>query len=78
MIVPQPGGVVDGELFFIKENIYATTLAHCDQLEEIPPGQLVGSEYQRKQVPVETAEGCFQAWAYVAPERPTSSTPTAP
>jgi len=66
MIVPQPGGVVEGELFFLKEEIYDATLAGCDELEEIPRGQLAGPEYQRKAVPVETLEGMFVAWAYVS------------
>jgi gamma-glutamylcyclotransferase (GGCT)/AIG2-like uncharacterized protein YtfP len=43
-------------------------MAGCDELEEIPPGKLIGHEYQRKQVSVETAEGSFEAWAYVQPE----------
>lgn len=68
MIATQPGGVVDGELYFLTDSIYETTLAGCDELEEIPPGQLVGHEYQRKRVTVETAEGLIEAWAYVQPE----------
>ncbi len=68
MIARQAGGVVDGELFFLTETIYETTMAGCDELEEIPPGQLIGHEYQRKRVSVETAEGLVEAWAYVQPE----------
>jgi gamma-glutamylcyclotransferase (GGCT)/AIG2-like uncharacterized protein YtfP len=68
MIVPQPGGVVDGELFFLKESLYEATLAGCDALEEIPTGQLVGPDYRRKQVIVESAECRVHAWAYVAAE----------
>jgi gamma-glutamylcyclotransferase (GGCT)/AIG2-like uncharacterized protein YtfP len=68
MIVPQPGGTVDGELFFLPAANYEATLAGCDELEELPPGQLVGPDYQRKQVTVETAEGQLAAWAYVQPE----------
>jgi gamma-glutamylcyclotransferase (GGCT)/AIG2-like uncharacterized protein YtfP len=68
MIAQQPGGVVDGELFFLTDAIYETTMAGCDELEEIPRGQLVGHEYQRKRVTVETAEGLVEAWAYVQPE----------
>lgn len=68
MISPHPDGIVDGELFFLKSADYDTTLAGCDELEEIPPGQLVGREYQRKQVSVETSAGVHQAWAYVQPE----------
>ena len=68
MIARQPGGVVDGELFFLKWDEYDSTMAGCDELEEIPPGQLVGHEYQRKRVTVETANGAVDAWAYVQPE----------
>ncbi len=68
MIARQPVGVVDGELFFLAGENYDTTLAGCDELEEIPPDQLIGHEYERKVVSVETAEGTFQAWAYVQPE----------
>jgi gamma-glutamylcyclotransferase (GGCT)/AIG2-like uncharacterized protein YtfP len=68
MIAPQPGGVVNGELFDLTPHEYAATLAHCDELEEIPPGQLVGHDYQRKQVRVETADGVVDAWVYVQPE----------
>lgn len=68
MIAQQPVGVVDGELFFLAQDNYDETLAGCDELEEIPPGQLVGHEYERKVVSVETSEGTFLAWAYVQPE----------
>jgi gamma-glutamylcyclotransferase (GGCT)/AIG2-like uncharacterized protein YtfP len=69
MIVPQPGGVVDGELLFLTPETYDATLAACDELEEIPPGQLVGADYERKQVVVETAEDQLTAWAYVQREQ---------
>jgi gamma-glutamylcyclotransferase (GGCT)/AIG2-like uncharacterized protein YtfP len=59
---------VDGELYFLNLDKYHATMAGCDELEEIPPGKLIGHEYQRKQVSVETAEGSFEAWAYVQPE----------
>jgi gamma-glutamylcyclotransferase (GGCT)/AIG2-like uncharacterized protein YtfP len=68
MIAPQPGSSVDGELYFLRDDTYDATLAGCDDLEGIPPGQLRGLEYQRKQVQVTTAEGTFWAWAYVQPE----------
>lgn len=68
MIARQPDGVVDGELYFLKLDEYDATLAGCDELEEIPPGQLVGHEYQRKRVTVETTGGPHIAWAYVQPE----------
>jgi gamma-glutamylcyclotransferase (GGCT)/AIG2-like uncharacterized protein YtfP len=68
MIAPSPDGVVDGELFFLDSDDYASTLAGCDELEEIPAGQLIGHEYQRKLVSVETNEGTVTAWAYVQPE----------
>ena len=68
MIAPQSDARVDGELFFLKQDDYDRTMAGCDELEEIPPRQLVGHEYQRKQVSVETEQGTIQAWAYVQPE----------
>ena len=68
MIAPAAGGQVDGELFFLIRGGYEMTMAGCDDLEEIPPGQLIGHEYQRKQVTVQTSEGPFDAWAYVQPE----------
>jgi gamma-glutamylcyclotransferase (GGCT)/AIG2-like uncharacterized protein YtfP len=68
MIAQHLGGTVDGELFFLTEDIYETTMAGCDELEEIPAGLLIGHEYQRKRVTVETAEGLIEAWAYVQPE----------
>lgn len=71
MIARDPRGVVDGELYYLKESRYDVTLSDCDELEELPPGQLVGRDYQRKRVTVETAEGCVEAWAYVQPETPT-------
>ena len=73
MIARRPGGVVDGELFFLNLEEYDSTLAGCDELEEIPVGQLVGHEYQRKRVTIETANGQFEAWAYVQPESDSSA-----
>lgn len=68
MISRHAEATVDGELYFLRHEDYDATLAGCDSLEELPPGQLIGHEYQRKLVSVETAEGPFQAWAYVQPE----------
>lgn len=68
MIAPAVDDCVDGELFFLTPAICAETMAGCDLLEEIPPGQLVGHEYERKLVWVQTAEGPLQAWAYVQPQ----------
>ena len=68
MIAERPGGVVDGELFQLTPAIYDQTMAGCDELEEIPPGQLVGHEYERKRVQVRTSEGQIEAWAYVQPQ----------
>jgi gamma-glutamylcyclotransferase (GGCT)/AIG2-like uncharacterized protein YtfP len=70
MIVQRPGSSVDGELFDLIPNEYVATLAGCDQLEEIPPGQLVGHEYRRKRVTVRTEAENVTAWAYVHPDTP--------
>jgi gamma-glutamylcyclotransferase (GGCT)/AIG2-like uncharacterized protein YtfP len=67
MIDECPSGVVDGELFHLTPTIYDQTMAGCDELEEIPTGQLVGHEYERKRVKVRTREGTIDAWAYVQP-----------
>ena len=65
MIAPARDGVVDGELYFLNSFEYDATLAGCDELEEIPPGQLVGHEYERRRVTVVTGAGDVTAWAYV-------------
>ncbi len=65
--VSARGRHISGELFFICPELYAETIAHCDALEDIPPGQLAGEHYQRAQVRVVTAEGDFSAWAYIDP-----------
>lgn len=65
--VPARGRHISGELIFIRPELCAETIAHCDALEDIPPGQLVGEHYQRAQVQVKTDEGEFTAWAYVDP-----------
>jgi gamma-glutamylcyclotransferase (GGCT)/AIG2-like uncharacterized protein YtfP len=67
MIDRDPGGEVPGELYFLKPAEYAATMAGCDKLEEIPSGTLVGHDYERRVVTVETAEGPVTAWAYVRP-----------
>lgn len=69
MIAPREDGQVDGELYFINPEVYAATLAGCDELEELNPGQMVGRDYQRKLVTVLTEDGPFPAWAYVQPEQ---------
>jgi len=66
-IVSSGGDFVEGELYFIRPDAYARTLARCDELEEIPPGETVGPLYCREQVTVETTEGPHAAWAYVDP-----------
>ena len=68
LIARQADGIVDGELYFLAADEYDATLAGCDELEEIPPGQLVGRDYERKRVTVTTVSGPFEAWAYVQPE----------
>ena len=66
-VVPALNESVAGELYDLARDRYQETLAHCDQLEDIPPGQLIGPYYQRAPVEVETTEGIFKAWAYVSP-----------
>jgi gamma-glutamylcyclotransferase (GGCT)/AIG2-like uncharacterized protein YtfP len=66
-IAPSRSEVVEGELYFIRADIYGATLARCDELEDIPPGQTEGPYYRRIEVAVETGEGPFLAWAYVDP-----------
>lgn len=68
MIARLAEGVVEGELYFLDDDEYEATLAGCDELEELPTGQLVGRDYQRKRVTVTTVTGPFEAWAYVQPE----------
>ena len=65
MIAPAREGVVDGELYFLNSFEYDATLAGCDELEEIPLGQLAGHEYERRRVTVVTGAGDVTAWAYV-------------
>lgn len=68
MIARREGMEVIGEVYFLTEARYEKTLAGCDELEEIPPGKLVGHEYERRLVRIATAEGPLDAWAYVQPE----------
>lgn len=70
MVVPSKGDNVDGELYFLRLFDYETTLARCDQLEDIPEGHLVGRDYRRKRVRVTTSQGEVEAWAYVHPSTP--------
>lgn len=65
--IPTSDSVVTGELFFIDPVQYVETLAACDALEDLPPGELLGEFYQRARVSVETSEGTLLAWAYIAP-----------
>ncbi|QDT37303.1 gamma-glutamylcyclotransferase family protein [Stratiformator vulcanicus] len=67
MIDAKPGGVVDGELFFLTTALYDVIMADCDELEELPPGEMRGEWYERRTVIVTTNEGSFEAWAYVRP-----------
>ena len=68
MIARQAGSAVDGELFFLTPASEAATLCDCDNLEELPPGRLIGHEYRRIAVRVQTDSGEFIAWAYARPE----------
>jgi gamma-glutamylcyclotransferase (GGCT)/AIG2-like uncharacterized protein YtfP len=67
MIAEQAGGVVDGELFTLDPQTYDEALAGCDDLEGLKDGQLIGADYERRQVTVRTAQGLVRAWAYVQP-----------
>ncbi len=68
MIDRAPGDEVDGELYHLRRTDYDSTMAGCDELEEIPPGQLIGHEYERRRVVVVTEVGPVEAWAYVQSE----------
>jgi len=69
-IVREAGGTVDGELFFLCPETYATTLRICDDLEDIPPGATAGAFYRRLAVTVQTATGPYRAWVYADPATP--------
>ena len=68
MIARQSGFTVDGELFFLTAATYSATLRGCDSLEELTPGSLIGHEYRRIAVRVQTDSGEFIAWAYSRPD----------
>ncbi|MDA0831981.1 MAG: gamma-glutamylcyclotransferase [Planctomycetota bacterium] len=65
MVMKHPTASVEGELYFIKPELYRKVMEACDLLEELHPGQTVGPDYRRICLPVETAEGIVDAWAYV-------------
>jgi gamma-glutamylcyclotransferase (GGCT)/AIG2-like uncharacterized protein YtfP len=67
MIDVREDGCVTGELFFLTEDIYEQVMVEIDELEMLPPGEMIGEWYERKVVTVSTSEGEFQAWAYVKP-----------
>jgi gamma-glutamylcyclotransferase (GGCT)/AIG2-like uncharacterized protein YtfP len=66
-ISEAPGNCVQGDLFFIRRELFVQTLHNCDLLEDIPPGELVGRYYRRAHVVIETDTGDFTAWAYLDP-----------
>lgn len=68
MIAREDGESVDGELYFLRRDLFEETMAACDRLEGIPRGRDAGPEYRRLRVTVETAEGERVAWAYVHPD----------
>ena len=68
MIARQPGSAVDGELVFLMAATYSATLRECDSLEELTPGGLIGHEYRRIAVRVQTDSGEFIAWTYSRPD----------
>ena len=68
MIARKVDSVVDGELYFLTPATAARTLQGCDELEELPIGQLIGQEYRRVPVKTQTDNGDVIAWAYVRPD----------
>ncbi len=68
MIARQSDSVVDGELFYLTPATYFATLRECDSLEELPLGSLIGHEYRRIAVRVQTGSGEIIAWAYACPD----------
>ncbi len=64
MIAREADSVVDGELYFLTPTIYETTLFGCDRLEELPSDGLIGHEYCRIAVRLQTELGEITAWAY--------------
>lgn len=73
MISRDAKSVVDGEVFFLKPATYEVTLGGCDQLEEIPNGCLIGQEYRRIAVRVQSESGEVVAWAYARPDSETDA-----
>ncbi len=67
MIARDADSVVDGELFFLAPATYEATLSGCDRLEELPASGLIGHEYRRIAVRVQTDSGEVIAWAYACP-----------
>lgn len=67
MIAAADNSDVEGELYDIIPDMYATTLAGCDSLEGIPHGQTRGEWYERISVQVEVEGTSVDAWAYVKP-----------
>lgn len=68
MIAREAASLVDGELFCLTPATYETTLSACDRLEELPTGNLIGHEYRRTAVRVQTDSGEFIAWVYASPD----------
>ena len=66
MIVRRTGDAVTGELYFIRPAGWDRTIARCDDLEGIAPGQTAGDHYRRLRVTVRTSDGDCDAWAYVS------------
>lgn len=66
MIARQASAVVDGELFTLTSATYDRTLHDCDRLEELSIGGLVGPEYRRIIVRVQTDAGVETAWVYAS------------
>lgn len=63
-VIRYPLARVEGELYFIRPELYDETMRRCDQLEDLPAGQLVGKYYRRLTVTVATADGELTAWVY--------------
>ncbi|TXT39406.1 MAG: hypothetical protein FD138_91 [Planctomycetota bacterium] len=68
MIARDANSVVDGELFWLTPANYESTLAGCDRLEELPGNSLIGDDYRRIAVRVQTESNEVVAWAYARPE----------
>lgn len=68
MIARAADSVVDGEFFCLTPATYETTLSACDRLEGLPTGNLIGHEYRRIAIRVQTDSGEFIAWVYARPD----------